>query len=358
MTDLTHVKAAAAAFLGGKTIESIEPFGDGHINDTYLVIAGDTHAVLQRINHFVFTKPFELMENAVSIACYIRRKLEAAKPDGRRETLRFLKTVDGADCWHSPEGGTYWRAHECVECVVSHSQINDPQQMFIAGGAFGEFMALLDDYPVTKLHETIPNFHNTPLRYTAMYNAIANNKKGRAAEVKADIDFALARQEYADKLVQALARGELPLRVTHNDTKINNVLLDEVTGGAVCVIDFDTVMPGLAAYDYGDSIRFGANTAAEDEPDLQKVNFSREYFQAYDEGYLQAAGHVLKPGERESLMVGVKMITLEQGIRFLTDHLNGDVYFKIHRPNHNLDRARTQFKLVADMEKMFPQLVR
>ncbi len=352
---LTQAQTAAGQFLEGRTVASVRPFGDGHINDTFIVAAAppEQKVVLQRINQNVFRRPAEVMENAVRVTRHIRQKIEAQQDGVRRETLRYLTAPDGSCCWTDP-AGNYWRAYHYIDHVVSYSIVTDANALYVSGRAFGEFMQQLADFPAETLHETILQFHDTPNRYRNFHRALQADPLGRAKEVEAEIAFALAREPFAHRLVDALAQGALPLRCTHNDTKLNNILLDEKTGQAVCVIDLDTVMPGLAAYDFGDSIRFGANPAAEDERDLSKVNFSVEYYEAYRKGYLETAGAALTPAELDSLLVGAKMMTLECGVRFLTDYLEGDTYFKTHRPGQNLDRTRTQFKLIADMEALWP----
>ena len=348
---------AAAQFLPGRTISALEPFGDGHINGTYLVTLDDgSRYVLQRINHNVFRKPFEVMANAVGVTSYLRAKFEREQTGRRRETLRFMQCAENsAYCWLDPDG-SYWRMYHYVGQVVSHSIVTSAAELKKSGEAFGEFMSDLADYPAATLYETIPRFHDTVDRYRNLEKAIAEAPADRLEAARADIEFYLSRKDFASLLVDELRAGNLPLRVTHNDTKLNNVLLDCETGEPVCVIDLDTVMPGLAAYDFGDSIRFGCNPAAEDEPDLSKVNFSLELYRAYTEGYLSKAGSALTERELWSLPVGSKMMTLECGSRFLADYLSGDTYFRISRPGQNLDRARTQAKLVADMEQVWDEL--
>ena len=348
---------AAARFLPNRAITVLEPFGDGHINGTYRVTLEDgSRYVLQRINNHVFHKPFEVMANAVGVTSYLRSRLAAENSGRRREALRFLPCAENAAyCWVDPEG-CYWRMYHYVGDVVSHSIVTSAAELKKSGEAFGEFMSDLADYPAATLYETIPHFHDTVDRYRNLEKAIANAPADRLEAARADIEFYLSRKDFASALVSGLEAGKLPLRVTHNDTKLNNVLLDRETGEPVCVIDLDTVMPGLAAYDFGDSVRFGCNPAAEDEPDLSRVNFSLELYRAYAEGYLSKAGSALTDEELRSLPVGAKMMTLECGSRFLADYLEGDVYFKVTRPGQNLDRCRTQAKLVSDMEKVWDEM--
>lgn len=348
---------AAEQFLPGRELKLVEPFGDGHINGTYRVLLDDDSCyVLQRINHNVFRKPFEVMANAVGVTSYLRARFARENSSRRRETLHFMSNAENAAyCWVDPDG-SYWRMYHYVDNVVSHSIVTSAAELKKSGEAFGEFMSDLADYPAATLYETIPHFHDTVDRYRNLEKAIAEAPAERLEAARDDIAFYLSRKEFASRLVDELAAGRLPLRVTHNDTKLNNVLLDQETGEPVCVIDLDTVMPGLAAYDFGDSVRFGCNPAAEDEPDLSKVNFSLELYRAYAEGYLSKAGSALTERELWSLPVGAKMMTLECGSRFLADYLAGDTYFKISRPGQNLDRCRTQAKLVADMEKIWDEL--
>lgn len=259
--------------------------------------------------------------------------------------------------WFDPEGGC-WRAFQFIDRTKSCSIVTDPEMFRVSGEAFGKFQRQLADFPAHTLHESIRRFHDTPNRFANFAAALKADALGRAGDAREEIRFVLEREEFTHLLMDQLKAGRIPLRCTHNDTKTNNLLLDEDTGKAVCVIDLDTVMPGLAAYDYGDSIRFGANPAAEDEKDLSKVRFSVDLFTAYTQGFLSQVGDTMDKAERDSLLIGAKMMTLECGMRFLTDYLEGDTYFKVHRPGHNLDRARTQFKLVSDMESQWENLQR
>ncbi|NLG93486.1 MAG: aminoglycoside phosphotransferase family protein [Clostridiales bacterium] len=330
------------------------PYGSGHINDTYSVIfqmeERINRYILQRINTDVFCKPVELMDNVVGVTRYLYSAITKAGGDPKRETLNLIPTQDGSYYYVDEQGG-YWRAYLFIENTVTLQRARSKEDFYESARSFGRFQLLLADYPAETLHETIPLFHNTPNRIRQFQEALQADKKERAAKVQKEIDFVLKREEFTHVLVDLQAQGKLPLRVTHNDTKLNNVLIDADTGLGICVIDLDTVMPGLSLNDFGDSIRFGASTAAEDEPDLSKVNFDLDLFEAYTRGYLEVAGKVLTDAEIDNLPVGAKMLTLECGIRFLTDYLAGDIYFKTAHPNHNLDRARTQFKLVQDMEE-------
>ena len=330
------------------------PYGNGHINDTLCVTvrneAGMRRYVLQRVNSYVFPKPTEVIENIEKVTEYLRGIIEANGGDTERETLTLVRARDGKN-YVIAEDGELWRMYLFVENTKSVDLPDTPELFELSGRAFGKFQQQMDGFPAEVLHETIVDFHNTPARYRQLMDAVRRNDAGRLGEVGAELAFCMGygREVYA--LLDALHAGEIPLRVTHNDTKLNNVLLDAESGEGVCVIDLDTVMPGLAAYDFGDSIRFGANTAAEDEKDLSKVQFSLEMYEAFARGYLAEAGKTLTKREKELLPMGAKLMTLECGMRFLADYLNGDKYFRVHREGHNLDRARTQFELVRHMEE-------
>ena len=347
MTD-REIAILAAKQFNSDEIVSIEPYGSGHINSTWLAVhksadGVETKNLLQKINNYVFKKPCELMENVVGVTKFLADKVEK---DG---TLTVIPTLDGKNYLHD-EFGNYWRVYKFIENATAYDKIENDNDFYTCGLAFGEFQQLLAEYPAEKLHETIVNFHNTPSRFADFKKALAEDKMGRAKDVQAEIDFVLARECKADAITSKLESGEIPYRVTHNDTKLNNILIDDATGKAKCVIDLDTIMPGAAAYDFGDSIRFGASTGAEDETDLSKISVDTHLFEVFAKGYLSTANKFLTPAEKDSLVTGAYLMTLECGVRFLADYLNGDVYFKIHRENHNLDRCRTQFKLVADME--------
>ncbi len=337
------------------------PYGNGHINDTLCVIVhadgGDRRYILQRVNSYVFPKPIEVIENIEKVTAYLGAIIEAEGGDPLRETLTLVETRDGRH-YTLAEDGELWRMYLFIEGTKS-VDLPDTEALFaLSGRAFGKFQQQLGGFDASKLHETIVDFHNTPARYRQLEDAIARNEAGRLEQVQEEIAFCKGYAREVHALADAMAAGEIPLRVTHNDTKLNNVLLDEKTGEGVCVIDLDTVMPGLAAYDFGDSIRTGANTAAEDETDLDKVQFSLPMFKAFAEGFLAEAGAALNAREKELLPMGAKLMTLECGMRFLADHLNGDKYFKVHRENHNLDRARTQFTLVRRMEEKWDEMQR
>ena len=324
---------------------SCTPYGCGHINRTYLVAtAGGRCYILQKINHHTFRDVAGLMENIELVTEHLRRK----SPDPR-SVLTLIRTKDGKSYLEADDG--YWRVFRFVEDSICLQQPESDADFYESAVGFGTFQQLLSDFPAEKLHETIPNFHNTPDRYRALLETLTRDPMHRAAQVQPEIEFALARQAEMSAIQNALTAGELPLRVTHNDTKLNNVLFDAKTRRALCIIDLDTVMPGSALYDYGDSIRFGANHCAEDEADLSKVNFSMELFEIYTKGFLQAAGEAFTTLEKQTLPWGAKLMTMECGMRFLADYLEGDHYFHINYEQQNLNRARTQFKLTADMEE-------
>ena len=336
-----------------------ERFGAGHINDTFAVWSADRSRrwIVQRINTDTFTDPAGLMENITGVTADLRRQIEARGGDAGRETLNVIPTRDGRAYYTDPDGGA-WRAYVFVEGTVCLQKVENERDFYTVAETFGHFQKQLAGYPAATLHETIARFHDTPNRYANFEKALAADVMGRAREIGPEIAFIRAREADCHVLVDQLAAGVLPLRVTHNDTKLNNVLIDQATGKGICVIDLDTVMPGLSAYDFGDSIRFGANDCAEDEPDQSKVHFSLHLYKVFAEGYLAAAGSAMTEAERRSLPWGAKLMTLECGIRFLTDYLEGDHYFKISRPDQNLDRARTQFTLVAGMERDFDEMTR
>ena len=348
------LRQAAAAFDFGLPTGEAERYGAGHINDTFEVWAADHSRrwILQRINTDTFTDPAGLMENVTGVTSYLRREILARGGDPDRETLNVVPTREGKPYYTDCEGGA-WRAYLFVEGTVCLQKVENERDFYTAAETFGNFQNQLAGYPAATLHETIARFHDTPNRYANFEKALAADVMGRAREIGPEIAFIRAREADCHVLMDQLAAGVLPLRVTHNDTKLNNVLIDQATGKGICVIDLDTVMPGLSAYDFGDSIRFGANDCAEDEPDQSKVHFSLHLYEVFARGYLAAAGSAMTEAERRSLPWGAKLMTLECGIRFLTDYLEGDHYFKISRPAQNLDRARTQFTLVEGMEREF-----
>lgn len=335
---------------------AFRPFGAGHINDTFLVESPEKTQILQRINKTVFPSPENIMDNISSVTAFIAQKVVERGGDPDREVLQVIKTANG-NLYHIDETGDYWRCVKFIDNTEAYETVTDSGMLAKAGYAFGDFQNLLKDFPAQKLHEIIRDFHNTPVRFAQLQQAIADDRAGRLHSVQREIEFALRREADCRQLTDLLQKGELPLKVTHNDTKMSNVLIDKDTSEAVCVIDLDTVMPGLTAYDFGDSVRAGASTAAEDEADLEKVRFSIPFFQAYTEGFLRAAGDSLSDTELHTLPAGAKLMTLEVGIRFLEDYLNGDIYFKTAHDSHNLDRARNQFQLVTEMEKSMDEML-
>jgi hypothetical protein len=350
MTQLNpDLPAIARAFdIPGEFLSAL-PTGSGHINDSYCAtfeVSGQpARAILQRINHHIFNDPAALMENIQRVTSHLATKL-AAEPDSHRRTLTLIPARDSRP-WHIDPLGNYWRAYRFIEHARTFDIVESPAQAYQAAKAFGHFQLLLADLPAPRLHDTIPDFHHTPRRFAALEHAINADVVNRAQLARPEIDFALAGRDLASVLLDA----QLPERVTHNDTKFNNVMLDDRTGEAICVIDLDTVMPGLAPFDFGDMVRTTTSSAAEDEQDLSKVTLQFPIFEALLRGYLASAGGFLTPAERSHLVAAGKVITFEQGIRFLTDYLAGDPYYKTHRPNQNLDRCRTQFKLVASIQQ-------
>lgn len=343
----------AARFAVNGRVAYCERYGNGHINETYLVETdGGARYILQKINDTVFQNVPALMENVSAVTRYLR-----ARTDDPRRAMHLVQTTEGADYLRDEAGG-WWRMYDFIENSICLQAAETDEDFYQSAVAFGEFQRELSEFPAHTLHETIAKFHDTRNRYVQFREALNADPLGRAASVQTEIEFALAREKNAGELMRLLEAGELPLRVTHNDTKLNNVLLDRETRKPLCVIDLDTVMPGLAAFDFGDSIRFGASTAAEDETDLGKVEMSLELFETYARGFLEACGSALSPLEKATLPLGAKLMTLECGVRFLSDYLAGDVYFRTTRPEHNLDRCRTQFKLVASMEQQWADMAR
>ena len=334
--------------------KSVAGYGSGHINDTFLV-EGDKSYILQRMNRSIFAHPEEVMENILGVTSFLKKKIEKAGGDSSRETLNVILTKDGKS-FYRDAAGEYWRMYNLVEDAVSFDRVESEQDFYESAVAFGNFQQQLWDYPAETLHETIPGFHDTAARYQTFLKAVEEDVCGRAKEVQEEIAFYKERKEVSQVLGKMLVEGKLPLRVTHNDTKLNNIMMDKKTRKGICVIDLDTVMPGLSINDFGDSIRFGASTADEDERDLSKVSCDLHLFELYVKGFLKGCGGRLTETEIKMLPMGAKVMTYECGMRFLTDYLQGDVYFKIHREGHNLDRARTQMKLVADMEEKWERM--
>jgi len=346
-------------FLIDGSIDSTEPYGNGHINDTYLITTrvngGNKKYILQRINKNVFKDPAALMENFAAVTEYLADAIRKSGGDAERETLNVIKTYDGKNYFLSTEGD-YWRMLKFISDSVSYDKVETPEQFYDSAVAFGNFQYMLKDYPADTLNETIVNFHNTPDRLRQLDEAVRADKCDRLSEVEAEVAFVNARREFCYTLEREHEAGRLPLKVTHNDTKLNNILFDKNTDKPICVVDLDTIMPGYSVNDFGDSIRFGATTALEDEADLSLVNFDLSLYELYVKGFIEGAKGGLTEGEINMLPTAAMMMTLECGMRFLTDYLSGDTYFKTNRPGHNLDRARNQFKLVSDMEANFNKM--
>lgn len=340
--------AIDGTFVGGEEIES------GHINTTYLAAYEDedgdaSRYILQRINEHVFPEPLVVMKNIERVTLHINRKVFRAKRDFGGQTLNLYPGRDGKNCVEGPTGGI-WRCYNYIEGCRTYDVVENSRQAYQAAKAFGAFQDLVSDLPVEKVAVTIPGFHDTPARYARLMEAIKTDSHGRVADVQEEIEFIKSRESITSVLLDHLKAGRLIERVTHNDTKLNNVMIDEETDEAVCVIDLDTVMPGLALYDFGDLIRGATSPVGEDEQDVSKVEMRMPMFEAILEGYLETAHNFLTPLEIELLPFSSKLITMETGIRFLTDHLEGDQYFKVHREGHNLDRCRTQLALVKSIE--------
>ena len=348
MVNPQNVAAAASQFAAGGGFVSAEPYGTGHINDTFRAVFEHSSVqrpmLLQRINHRIFKDPAALMSNIQRVTTHVTAQI-ANQPDSARRALTLIPAHDGA-AFHRDEEGNWWRMYQFVQQARSYDAVETPRQAYQAAFAFGQFQQQLATLPAPRLHDTIPDFHHTPKRFAALEAAVTTDAVNRAIQAAPEIAFALARQPIAGTLLNA----NLPERVTHNDTKFNNVLLDDQTDEGLCVIDLDTVMPGLALYDFGDMVRTATSPAAEDEQDLSRVTMRMNIFESLARGYLAAAGSFLTPAEKQYLAFSGKLITYEIGIRFLTDYLAGDTYFKTHRPAHNLDRCRTQFRLVESME--------
>jgi acetyltransferase-like isoleucine patch superfamily enzyme len=359
--DSRSLEDAVYAFGFGPQCSYVKPFGEGHINETYAVYMPGPEGtdvpryVLQRVNIHVFKNPAQVMENIFSVTEYLREVIRKEGGDLDRETLSYIKTKSG-DTYFEDADGQPWRCLHYVPNSICHQTVEEPQQFYQSARSFGHFLKQLGDYPAEDLYETIPRFHDTVKRFRDFSEAVRKDVKNRAGQCREEIDFALAREADCGVLMKQLQEGVLPLRVTHNDTKLNNILFDADTDQGLCIIDLDTIMPGLAANDFGDSIRFGASTAEEDEPDLSKVHFDIHLYELYVKGYLEMARDVLTPAEIDSLPWGARLMTLECGMRFLADYLQGDVYFKTAYPDHNLVRARTQFRLVKEMEEQFDSM--
>lgn len=351
-----EIQSAFEAFARGGNIASVNQITAGLINATYLIETDKSEKyILQKINTFVFKNPAQLMENIVGVTKHLSEKIKSAGGDYKRETLNFLPCQEGT-YFYTDENGDVWRMYIYVDNALTYNKPKNSETFRSAGKSFGRFMKLLADYPAETLHETVEKFHFTPSRYENFLKAAEKDVKGRRAEVQKEIDFVTEREADTHKLTDLIAEGVLPLRVTHNDTKLNNVLFDTASDESICVIDLDTIMPGLSLYDFGDSIRSGANTGSEDVSDLSKIGIDLELFEAYADGYLSETADSLTDAEIDNLAFGAKLMTFECGMRFLTDYLDGDVYFRTDYPRHNIVRARNQFRLVEDMEAQMDKM--
>ena len=329
-------------------VREFGPYGHGLINHTYLVTCEDgSQYILQRINDSIFRDPDALMANFDGVCRFMTEKILADGGDPTRETLRLVPVKTGEQYYHSEEHG-WWRMTHFIDGALSHDSADQDGLLYEAAYAFGRFQRRLGDYPAETLHETIKDFHNTPARYAAFEAALAADVAGRAKNVEAEVEAIKRYKHLASAITDKLADGSIPTRVTHNDTKLNNVLIDNETGKGVCVLDLDTVMPGSLLYDFGDSVRFAVNHTREDDPDLSQVWFDMNLYEEYVSGFLRGVGDAITPLEKEMLPMSVFVLTYELVLRFMTDYLNGDVYFKLKYPEHNLDRARAQLRLSED----------
>lgn len=348
----------AYAFHG--TLCASTPYGEGHINDTFLLSfdmydMGRLQVILQRINTDVFQRPKELMENVAGITEFLHKKIDAANGNAARETLTLIP-VAGGSLYYVDSAGNYWRAYQFITDATCYQSVKRPEDFYESARTFGKFQRLLADYPIATLHEIIPGFHDTQMRFEQFEKARSADVCKRAGDVAAELADADRFAWLCGIFPPLIASGELPTRVTHNDTKLNNLMFDNRTGKGLCVMDLDTVMPGLLAYDFGDAIRFGANTAVEDETDLSRVSLDFGLYKTYVDGFVSGCGDSMTAKERELLPEGALVMTYECGLRFLTDYLAGDVYFKTGYPRHNLDRCRTQFALLKDMERLLEEM--
>lgn len=355
-----RIEGIAAHFQYEGTLLDIKPHGNGHINDTYLLTyavgkMGCIPVILQRMNKNVFPNPVELMENVMHVTSFLYDKIKEQGGNPYRETLNVIPAEDGKPYYKETEED-YWRSFVYISGASSYDMVESQDDFYQCALGFGKFQSLLSDFPAETLHETIVNFHNTKSRLADFRKAVEEDVAGRASSVAEEIQFVLDREADACFFTELIEKNELPLRVTHNDTKLNNIMLDDETREAICVIDLDTTMPGLAMYDFGDSIRTGASTGAEDEKDLSKISCDLELFDIFTKGFIEGCQGKLTDREIELLPMGAKVMTYECGMRFLADYLQNDIYFKTSREEHNLDRARTQFKLVADMEAKWDQM--
>ncbi len=343
----------------GKYITAKE-LTSGNINSTYL-LSYEQHDgtvkqyVLQRINTVAFKNPHEVMANIQLVVNHITAAMARAKMDSDRRTLEFVSTKQSSYIY-CDENNRYWRSYIFIGNARAYDAIEKPEHFYEAGRGFGEFQKYLSDFPAEKLSATIPDFHNTTKRFYAFVAAVAEDRAGRVSSLEKEIDFFFDRRKMMNKVIALTEAGMLPERVTHNDTKLNNVLIDDVTGKALCVIDLDTVMPGSILYDYGDAIRYGASTAPEDEPDLSKISVDMNLFRLFTDGFVSEIAHTITDDEIKNLPLGVLVITCELAMRFITDYINGDEYFKVQYPEHNLVRAHAQMKLLEEFEAHYDEM--
>jgi hypothetical protein len=360
--DDATLRRVASAFAVSGCYVAAAPYGNGHINDTFAAaFEGDgtlRRYIVQRINDSVFREPIKVMENIERVTAHLRRRaLDLGLPEIERRVLNLVPAHDGRS-YCVDDDGHVWRCYVFVEGATSYDVLNGPRQAFEGARAFGVFQRLLADYAGPRLHETIPRFHDTPSRVRALVDAIDRDALNRASGARREIDCALVHEPLASALLALRDRGAVPERITHNDTKLNNVLLDDANGEGICVVDLDTVMPGLSLFDFGDMVRTATSPVAEDHPDPSAVRVQAPMFAALARGYLEGVGGAMLPVEREHLVTAGKLLTYECGVRFLTDHLDGDAYFRAHRENHNLARARTQLALLRSLVQHEDELQR
>lgn len=353
--EFEFLKNVTEQFVIEGNVLKVEPYGNGHINDTYRVETSVRYYLLQRINKNVFKQPENLMQNIKQVTEFVRQQVIQEFGDVYRETLNLIEGVQG-ECYVIDEEGEYWRMYVYIDNAYSFDLVEKVEDFYQSALAFGKFQKQLQQFPAESLHYTIENFHHTPSRYKTFEKTLKADSEDRAKTAEAEIAFVKERKAFTSLLWDLHDKGDLALKVSHNDTKLNNVLIDKETREALCVIDLDTVMPGFVLDDFGDAIRFGASTGEEDEKDLTKVNFDIKLYQTFVEGFLKGADGSITQVEAIHFPEGAKMLTLECGIRFLTDYLDGDHYFKTAYADHNLVRARTQFKLVADMEQQWEEM--
>jgi Ser/Thr protein kinase RdoA (MazF antagonist) len=355
-----EIKQVLPQFRFEGSYHSVEEMHSGNINTTYHLVYLDggraRHYTLQHINSYVFKDPAKVMHNIQRVTEHLRASLIAGGRNPERHVLELVPARDGNTLFRDSRG-SFWRAYRFIENATAYDRMEAPRHFFEAGRGFGMFQRRLFDFPVGELYETIPDFHNTTRRFYAFARSVADDRAGRAARLEDEIEFLFERRGMMGEIVKLLASGALPVRVTHNDTKVNNVMIDDATGEAICVIDLDTVMPGSSLYDYGDAIRFGASTAAEDEPDPRKIALDMDKFELFTRGFFQETRGFLTREELLLMPLGAKVMTGELAMRFLTDYLDGDLYFKVKSPEHNLIRARAQMKLLTDIEEKYDRML-